>query len=76
MPGSVHLHARKGFSYGPVVTPTPGELVEVLGRLDMDSLALTGKNSVQSLPGYLTAADEHGVCPMASAETQNGGRKK
>jgi DNA polymerase III alpha subunit len=66
-------HVRSGFSYGFKVA-TPEELVEVLSRLDMDSLAATGKNSVPGPPWFLKAADEYGVCPVASAETQNGGR--
>jgi DNA polymerase III alpha subunit len=66
-------HVRSSVSYG-FGAATPEELVEVLTRLNMNSLATSGKYSGQGLPRFLKTADKRGVCPVASAETHNGGQ--
>ena len=62
-----HLHVRSGFSYG-FGTSTPEELVEVAGKLDVGSVALTDRDGLYGIPRFLSAAGEAGVAPIVGAE--------
>ena len=62
-----HLHVRSGFSYG-FGTSTPEELVEVAGKMGVNSLALTDRDGLYGVPRFLRAAEKANVEPVVGAE--------
>ena len=68
-----HLHVRSGFSYGYGVA-TPGELAEAAAEKGMRALGLTDRDGLYGIPGFLQAAEEHGIGPVVGVEvTVEGG---
>jgi error-prone DNA polymerase len=62
-----HLHVRSGFSYGYGVA-TPGELASAAAEMGMEAIALTDRDGLHGIPGFLQACEGIGVLPIVGAE--------
>ena len=65
MEGFCDLHAHSVFSDG---TCTPAELVREAAALGLSAVALTDHNTVDGLPDFLAAAEEHHILAVPGAE--------